>query len=277
ANPESPIPDHGASWPDHHDVGGLGELHPEPGARDLVDAVGLGPRRLLELQAAEVDVELVPRVFELRQLHEQLPVLMARTDHADRGDHVGDDQDGDDEAGHCRSSVASFSATRRTALRARGLPASSVESALRAPPIARSVGTKPSVSGRRRLPAGAFAWRAMKRLTMRSSSEWKLITARRPPGLSAASAASSPASRSPSSRLTWMRIAWNERVAGWISFCPGLARGITEAISSASCAVRVIGCSARRATMARAMRRHMRSSPYCHSTSAISASPARAS
>src|SRR3546814_489419 len=188
----NPDPDSGGSWPDHHDVGGLGELHPQPGARDLVDAVGLGPGGLFELQAAEVDVELVARVLELRQLHEQLPVLVARADHADRGDHVGDDQDGDDEAGHGCGSAASFSATRSTALRARGLPASSVESAFRASPIARSAGTNSSTTGRRRLPAGAFAWRAMKRLTMRSSSEWKLITARRPPVPSAASPASRP-------------------------------------------------------------------------------------
>jgi len=40
-----------------------------------------------------------------------------------------------------------------------------------------------------------------------------------------------------------------------------LPRGITEAISSASCAVRVSGCSPRQATMARAMRRLSFSSP----------------
>ena len=86
----------------------------------------------------------------------------------------------------------------------------------------------------------------MKRLTMRSSSEWKLITASRPPGFRRAYAASRPVSRSASSRLMKMRIAWKLRVAGWIFWSP---RGTTEAISSASCAVRVIGCSARRATM----------------------------
>src|SRR3546814_5690872 len=77
----NPDPDSGGSWPDHHDVGGLGELHPQPGARDLVDAVGLGPGGLLELQAAEVDVEFVACVFEPGQLHEQLPVLMKSEEH----------------------------------------------------------------------------------------------------------------------------------------------------------------------------------------------------
>ncbi len=58
-------------------------------------------------------------------------------------------------------------------------------------------------------------------------------------------------------------MAWKLRVAGWIRLLsvPGLARGITLAINSASCAVRVSGVSARRATMVRAMRRLMRSWP----------------
>ena len=54
--------------------------------------------------------------------------------------------------------------------------------------------------------------------------------------------------------------------AGWLGICipeahGGSGLGITEAISAASSAVRVIGASARRSTMARAMRRLMRSSP----------------
>ena len=56
----------------------------------------------------------------------------------------------------------------------------------------------------------------MKRLTMRSSSEWKVTTTSRPPGFSARSAANSAFASSPSSSLTKMRSAWNTRVAGWI-------------------------------------------------------------
>src|SRR5690606_13203060 len=213
------------------------ELHAQPRARHLVDAVALGPGGLLQLQPAELDVELVALALQARQLHVEFAMLVARVDHADRGDHAGDHQHGGDEAGHGRASApaASFSATRSTALRARGLPASSSGRALAAAPIARSVGTKPVASGRRRLPGGALAWVAMKRLTMRSSSEWKLITASRPPGLSASCAAASPRSRSSSSRLTWMRMAWNDRVAGWMSWRP---RGTTEAMRSASSVVR---------------------------------------
>src|SRR3546814_19472816 len=92
ANSASPASSPCPSWPDHHDVRGLGELHPQPCTPDLVDAVGLGPGGLLELPAAEVDVELVALVFEPGQLTAQLPVLMARAHHDDRANHVGDDQ-----------------------------------------------------------------------------------------------------------------------------------------------------------------------------------------
>ena len=56
---------------------------------------------------------------------------------------------------------------------------------------------------------------------MRSSSEWKVTTTRRPPGLSTCSAATNPAASSASSSLTKMRSAWNVRVAGWMA--PGRA------------------------------------------------------
>ena len=93
---------------------------------------------------------------------------------------------------------------------------------------------------------------------MRSSSEWKVTTASRPPTPSARSAASSASWSSPSSSLTAMRSAWKLRVAGWMS--PGLA-GITRPIMSASCFVDVNGADARSKQMARAMRREARSSP----------------
>ena len=54
----------------------------------------------------------------------------------------------------------------------------------------------------------------MKRFTSRSSSEWKLITASRPPGRNIEKAAGSAASSDPSSSLTAMRRAWKTRFAG---------------------------------------------------------------
>src|SRR5690606_8906177 len=232
------------SWTHHHDVAGLGEGHAQARARDLVDAVALGPGRLLELQAPELDVELVARAFQLGQFGEQLAVLVAREHHGHAAADVGQDQQRNDEHDtSAHAATCNRSATRSTALRARGFAASSASPALRAPPMARSVGVDGSGSGMRRLAGGAFARAAMNCLAMRSSSEWKLITTRRPPAFSRCIAASSPVSRSASSRFTWMRMAWKLRVAGWIrllSACP-LPRGTTEAISAASCAVRTIG------------------------------------
>src|SRR5690606_29234583 len=159
------------------------------------------PGRLLQLQAPEFDVQLVARVLQPGQLDEQLPVLVARVDHADGRHHAGQDDHAEQDAGHgaalpsspetggrgpgtgpTRSAGSSAgrrppaggpscSATRSPALRARGLAPVSAAPARIAPPTSRSAGTNASAAGSRRLPAGALAWRATKRLTIRSSSE----------------------------------------------------------------------------------------------------------
>src|SRR5579884_2915971 len=97
-------------------------------------------------------------------------------------------------------------------------------------------------------------------LTIRSSSEWNVITTSRAPARSRRAAESRKRSRSSSSRLTQMRSAWNVRVAGSIRLGP--RRGIARRTIDASCPVVVIGVCARAATSARAMRRENRSSPY---------------
>ena len=56
---------------------------------------------------------------------------------------------------------------------------------------------------------------ARKRLTRRSSSEWKEIAARRPPSGSMPQAVGSASSSESSSPLTAIRIAWKLRLAGW--------------------------------------------------------------
>jgi hypothetical protein len=92
----------------------------------------------------------------------------------------------------------------------------------------------------------------MKRLTIRSSSEWKLMTTIRPPGVSRSSAASSPSRSDWSSSLVAMRSAWKTRLAGWP--WPNRAGvGMAERISSTRSALRSIGRAARRRTMARAI------------------------
>ena len=71
--------------------------------------------------------------------------------------------------------------------------------------------------------------RTMKRLTRRSSSEWKEIAASTPPSRSRSHASGSAASSWPSSSLTAIRSAWKTRLAG----CPPAKRagaGIAELI-----------------------------------------------
>ena len=91
-------------------------------------------------------------------------------------------------------------------------------------------------------------------MTIRSSSEWKLITASLPPGRSISSASGSACSSEPSSSLTAIRRAWKTRLAG----CPSPKRagaGIAALIVSTSSPVRSNGCSRRRRTIARAIGR----------------------
>jgi hypothetical protein len=94
----------------------------------------------------------------------------------------------------------------------------------------------------------------MNDLTRRSSSEWKEITASRPPGASSSKAPSRPRSRLPSSSLTAIRSAWKTRLAGWP---PANRAGVGTAertTSTRSCVV-AIGASRRRRPMARAIGR----------------------
>ncbi len=100
---------------------------------------------------------------------------------------------------------------------------------------------------------------------MRSSNEWKVMTANLPPGTSNSTAIGRTASRTSSSWLTSIRRAWNVRVAGWILSRPCLT---CVMIWASSPVVRM----GRWATMARAIRRDCLSSPYCQMMSARSAS-----
>ena len=94
----------------------------------------------------------------------------------------------------------------------------------------------------------------------------------RPPTARAATASGSARSSEASSPLTSMRSAWKVRLAGWPPV-RRVAAGIEERTSSASRAVPVNGSVARSRTMASAMRRAKRSSPYLRSTRARSPAP----
>ena len=64
-----------------------------------------------------------------------------------------------------------------------------------------------------------------RRRTNRCSKLWKVIAASRPPGASAANAASNPVESSHSSLLMWMRTAWKTRVAGCLPLAAGSGIG----------------------------------------------------
>ncbi|MFO1410784.1 MAG: hypothetical protein U1F06_10550 [Steroidobacteraceae bacterium] len=100
----------------------------------------------------------------------------------------------------------------------------------------------------------------MKSLTSRSSSEWKLITAGRPPGASSASAASRPRASAPSSSLMKMRSAWKVRVARVLARLAG-AHGALTAQRGELERTRQRPEASRARTMASAMRPAKRSSP----------------
>src|SRR5687767_13022613 len=168
----------------------------------------------LELQLAEFDVEGAAALLLALELGEQLSRLVLRGDEPERAD---DENQEEEEvqlrhaSGPVRKIVGSKtasvrSAARSVALRARGLAATSAGAARRALPRILS-----GACGRSRARIGKSTGRrswlqaCRKRLTRRSSSEWKAITASRPPGARRAAAWGSISATSSSSRLTRIR------------------------------------------------------------------------
>src|SRR5690606_26717588 len=139
-----------------------------------------------DLQPAPVHQEAILLAAERLELGEKLARLVLGADLGEAGDHDTRGQQQDDDqfrAGepHATYPPASRSATLKRALRARGLRASSSAEGRTRPPTGRSLGrARGGISGRPRNAGSPRDSRAMKRLTMRSSSEWKLTTASRP-------------------------------------------------------------------------------------------------
>ena len=104
---------------------------------------------------------------------------------------------------------------------------------------------------------------AMAFFTIRSSSEWKVITASRPPGFSRGMASSMAFATEFSSSFTAMRIAWKLRLAG-CCFSRRAAGGMAERITSTSSRVVRMGAVSRLRTIAEAMAGAYRSSPYSY-------------
>src|SRR5688572_27326154 len=99
---------------------------------------------------------------------------------------------------------ASLSIARSFALRARGLRATSASAGVTGLRVSTRSAISPAASARKTC------------LTMRSSSEWNVITASRAPARSRRDASSRNVASPSSSRLTQMRSAWKVRVAGSI-------------------------------------------------------------
>src|SRR5690349_13188332 len=96
------------------------DRHPQVAARHLLDAPGRRPCALLQLELAPFDVEAVALGRESLQLDEERAGAMLRPDDADGGD---ENENRRNQRRPKRNAVhaATFSATRNTALRARGL------------------------------------------------------------------------------------------------------------------------------------------------------------
>ena len=223
--------------------------------------VGRGPGALLDLELSPLDMELVAPGVDLVELGEQAPAHVVRPDHRHRARDDGKQEDGGDDRGpHHRLR----SATRSTALRARGFVATSrsdgrrggLERDERAAGTGRLDDRQAGVGGAEATPSPR-----MKRLTMRSSREWKLSTTSRPPGTSRSGVAASPRRSSPSSSLTCTRIAWNVRVAGCTRARTPPPRTAPATMAASRRVVATGMPRLRSATTARAMRRAARSSP----------------
>src|SRR5688500_16803132 len=146
-------------------------------ARQLVHAQVRGLRLALGLEALVFGLQARAFVVRAVGLVEQ-PARLVRALHQRQATEDQREQDHEMDSRHVATSVRS--ATRNMAERARGLARTSASDGLiRASALSR-VG-KGSANGARRSGSRLLS-RAMKRLTMRSSSEWKLITARRPFG-----------------------------------------------------------------------------------------------
>src|ERR1700688_2324420 len=217
----------------------------------------------LQPQAAILFVLLLDRALQLREpvtlLGDLEPYHQHRKDdqddcaHQDRGQQPGRLFHRADAAVH----DAVRSTHRSRALRALGFCA-----------ISSAVGRIALRTGKTNSALSANSRRRF--FTARSSSEWYASTTIRPPAARRIGARSSSAARLSSSWFTAIRSAWKVRVAGWTR--PRCRQPSTRsAIRRSSPVVEIRGCS-RALTIARAIRREARSSPYSYRIRASSAS-----
>src|SRR5882757_6133294 len=112
----------------------LRQTHLQLGARHPLDEGVRGPVALFELQAAPLHLERIALGIELFQMHEHVARVVARVDHLHGRTQHGQPEDGKNDGHqlaylHAASPSLKRSATRKRALRARGLRADSSASA----------------------------------------------------------------------------------------------------------------------------------------------------
>src|SRR5687768_9306165 len=156
---------------DAHFVGARNH-HAQSDARGLLDATVRSPGALFELQLTPLDLERIALAVEALQLNEAAARLVL-------GRHDGDCRHAErqrqqrDSHFHCHAHAGRLSATRSTALRARGLAAISSADGWIARPMRWSFARAcPGICGRPAYTGSSCECFCMKRLTMPSSSEW---------------------------------------------------------------------------------------------------------
>src|SRR5579863_7495134 len=170
----------GSSWRDDFNLFRRRHRHVQFLGRHLLDKGVLGPRALLELELAPLDVEVVAVRIQLLELHEHLTRAVLAVNRARGRAERPEPEDRDCEQEHLAGEKIHtiFSATRNSALRARGFLSTSASAARALRPTSFRRGcASGGRTGRSRSAGSTSDSRFMNCLTRRSSSEWKLMTA----------------------------------------------------------------------------------------------------
>ena len=210
-------------------------------ARDALDEGMGGPGALLELQLTPLDFQVVPAPIQGLELHEQRARAVLAVDRTGGRAERRHPQQRQRRATAARRPLhGSFSATRSSALRARGLRATSASPgrALAADELQARPRLQRHHRQARERRIDLRRARCMKCLTGAILERVEADHGEAPAGASTSSAAARPRSSWPSSSLMYMRSAWKVRVAGCL---PGSRVRTAPATSAASSAVRVSG------------------------------------
>jgi hypothetical protein len=182
--------------------------HVQVTARDFFDARVLAQRRLIQLQLRPFDIELARLRLRAFQFDEQVARLVLRVHQRQAASDQQNRQHQIDLAAHAPSGIGKAAARDAHHRRAgaRVLVDFASDGFILDSSLSSGCGRSTARIGRRRSGCSTLALDAKKRLTMRSSSEWKLMMAMIAPGARLVSLVQTD-SRSSSSLLMKIRIA----------------------------------------------------------------------